>query len=180
LTLVNSSIRHEVRTPLNHILGYCELLLEEAGERSLHQWAPLLVQIHSAGTRLLILSENLFGAAGTDPDPPDPGRFIEEWQRLLDTILDTTQSILDQLPSQGIQPLVEDIERIRTATRRLQRFLPARLQPGDSANSQTVHAGVSIAVHRQNPSGGEPAAVPAGLTGAEGVSPVGLTVCSSG
>ena len=165
MTLLNSSIRHEVRTPLNHILGYCELLLEEAGERSLQQWAPLLQQIHSAGTRLLVLSENLFGAAAPDSDTPDPSRFVEEWQSLLDTILDTAKSILDQLPAQGMQALVEDIERIRTATHRLQQFLPARPQPDHTGGIPTVDAEASGASRRHPPPGGEPAGVPAGLTG---------------
>ncbi len=158
-------MKHEVRTPLNHILGYSELLLEEAGERSLQQWTPRLLQIHAAGTRLLVLSENLFGSSGTDTDPPDPGRFIEEWQRLLDAILGDAQSILEQLTAQGMQPLVEDIERIRTATRKLQRFLPALPQPDDTTSAPAVDAEASGASRRQNIPVGEPDTGPTGLTG---------------
>ena len=37
----SAQIRHTLRTPLNHIIGYSEMLLEEAGERALEALLPL-------------------------------------------------------------------------------------------------------------------------------------------
>ncbi len=31
-----SALRHDLRTPVNHIVGYCELLLEESGADDAH------------------------------------------------------------------------------------------------------------------------------------------------
>jgi DNA-binding response OmpR family regulator len=50
-TLAN--MRHTLRTPLNHIIGYSEMLLEEAGERGLETFAADLQKIHGAGKQLL-------------------------------------------------------------------------------------------------------------------------------
>jgi len=49
-------LRHELRTPINHILGYCELLIEDAGERHLEGFVPVFQQIHNGGRQLLELS----------------------------------------------------------------------------------------------------------------------------
>lgn len=160
---LNSSIRHEVRTPLNHILGYCELLLEEAEERSLREWTPGLWQIHSAGSRLLVLSENLFGSPGTDT--ADPGRFIKEWHSQLDLILDLAQTLLDQVPAQGMQPFVEDIERIRTASRKLRRLLPGLAREEGTGGTPTVGAGASSTSLLRNTQAEENRPEPVGLTG---------------
>ena len=46
-------MRHTLRTPLNHIIGYSEMLLEEAGERGLETFAADLQKIHTAGKQLL-------------------------------------------------------------------------------------------------------------------------------
>src|SRR5262245_66500446 len=51
LSLAN--VRHTLRTPLNHIIGYSEMLLEEAGERSLEAFTADLQKIHKAGKQLL-------------------------------------------------------------------------------------------------------------------------------
>lgn len=47
--------RHTLRTPLNHIIGYSEMLLEEAKERGLEDFAADLQKIRAAGKNLLEL-----------------------------------------------------------------------------------------------------------------------------
>jgi DNA-binding response OmpR family regulator len=46
-------MRHTLRTPLNHIIGYSEMLLEEADERGLEASAADIRKIHAAGKQLL-------------------------------------------------------------------------------------------------------------------------------
>ena len=55
----SAQIRHTLRTPLNHIIGYSEMLLEEAGERALDEFAADLQKIHSAGKQLQTLIDDL-------------------------------------------------------------------------------------------------------------------------
>ena len=57
---------HQYRTPVNHIMGYSNLLIEEAGDRHLEPFVPALNQIHEGGRRLL---ESIQRAFGQDADP---------------------------------------------------------------------------------------------------------------
>lgn len=58
-------LRHALRTPLNHVIGYSELLLEEARERGLEDMAADLRSIHEAGKELLLLIDQLFESNAT-------------------------------------------------------------------------------------------------------------------
>jgi DNA-binding response OmpR family regulator len=63
LSLAN--VRHTLRTPLNHIIGYSEMLLEEAGERGLEAFTADLQKIHKAGKQLLGFINEFFEAPTT-------------------------------------------------------------------------------------------------------------------
>src|SRR5262245_61030401 len=58
LSLAN--VRHTLRTPLNHIIGYSEMLLEEAGERGLEAFTADVQKIHKAGKQLLGFINDFF------------------------------------------------------------------------------------------------------------------------
>jgi adenylate cyclase len=58
-----ADVRHTLRTPLNHIIGYSEMLLEEAGERGLEAFAADLQKIHTAGKQLLSCINELLDPA---------------------------------------------------------------------------------------------------------------------
>ena len=53
-----SKIRHELRTPINHIIGYCEMLLEEP--ELPEAFRTDLDRIHSGGRQLLGLITHYF------------------------------------------------------------------------------------------------------------------------
>jgi signal transduction histidine kinase len=50
-----ASMHHEVRTPLNQVIGYAEMLQEQAKELGHDSFASDLQKVHSAGRRLLDL-----------------------------------------------------------------------------------------------------------------------------
>src|SRR4051812_32187130 len=67
------TLRHELRTPINHIVGYSELLLDEAEDLGLDAVVDDLRKIHQAGTVLLslvndALDANRLATAGPDLD----------------------------------------------------------------------------------------------------------------
>ncbi len=66
LSGADANLRHTLRTPLNHIIGYSELLLEEAKERGLEDMVADLQNIHTAGKELLTLFNELFNPAAVD------------------------------------------------------------------------------------------------------------------
>ncbi len=60
-----ANMRHKLRTPLNHIIGYSEMLLEEAGERKLEGFAADIEKIRTAGKQLLTLINDMLDPAPT-------------------------------------------------------------------------------------------------------------------
>jgi adenylate cyclase len=71
LSGADAELRHTLRTPLNHIIGYSELLLEEAKERGLGDMVADLENIHTAGKELLALFNELFNPAAVDTGTAD-------------------------------------------------------------------------------------------------------------
>jgi len=67
------NIRHQLRTPLNHIIGYSEMLLEEAGEQQLESFAADLTKINTAGQQLLQMINDLLDPALFRPAAARPG-----------------------------------------------------------------------------------------------------------
>ncbi len=68
-----SHLRHELRTPINHIIGYSELLLEEAEDSALKPYSCDLQKIHTAGKTLLEMINTLFDAGKVTPGYASPG-----------------------------------------------------------------------------------------------------------
>jgi adenylate cyclase len=66
LSGADAELRHTLRTPLNHIIGYSELLLEEIRERGLGDLEADLQHIHTAGNELLTLFNQLFNPEAVD------------------------------------------------------------------------------------------------------------------
>src|SRR6201987_5464076 len=65
-----ANVRHTLRTPLNHIIGYSEMLLEEADERGLEAFTADLQKIHKAGKQLLGFINDFFEAPTTTDKAP--------------------------------------------------------------------------------------------------------------
>ena len=75
-----AEMRHKLRTPLNHIIGYSEMLLEDADENRLESFAADLRKIHAAGKQLLTEINELFESApprNAPVDSSDPFRESE-------------------------------------------------------------------------------------------------------
>jgi signal transduction histidine kinase len=62
-TSVSPQLLHDLRSPLNHIIGYSEMLTEEAGSQRREGFGPDLEKIRAAGHRMLALIEENFTSA---------------------------------------------------------------------------------------------------------------------
>jgi signal transduction histidine kinase len=58
---------HDLRTPLGHILGYSELLIEQMQQSGNNEFVPHLEKIRAAGRKLLELMKDNF----QELRPPD-------------------------------------------------------------------------------------------------------------
>jgi signal transduction histidine kinase len=63
------NLLHDLRTPLGHILGYSELLVEQMKAAGHEEYIPFLEKIRKAGHELLGMMTDNFQATR----PPDSG-----------------------------------------------------------------------------------------------------------
>lgn len=61
------NLLHDLRTPLGHILGYSELLIEQMQDRGEDEFIPHLEKIREAGRKLLVMMQDNF----SELQPPD-------------------------------------------------------------------------------------------------------------
>src|SRR3954451_22740796 len=80
-------LRHELRTPINHIIGYSELLLEVAEESGYPALLADLEKIRTAGAELGALVNESLDAARLQTALPDTTSLSRELRTPLNTIV---------------------------------------------------------------------------------------------
>ena len=59
------ALLHDLRTPLGHVLGYSELLIEQMRDKGSEEFIPYVEKIRNAGHQLLALMAKNF--SGEEP-----------------------------------------------------------------------------------------------------------------
>jgi diguanylate cyclase (GGDEF)-like protein len=111
-------LRHEYKTPVNHIMGYSELLIEEAGERHLEAFIPVFQRIYEGGRELLESIERVFG----EDARADKGWEGEPFKGTLNATaveLSQTLSSLAESLEGGLRETIADLDAISGAIRRV-------------------------------------------------------------
>jgi len=108
-------LRHQLRTPLNHIIGYTEMLLEDV-EGTRPELVGDLRDIHASARRLLVLVNEFLespkGAAGT----PDPAGLTAPFTAAIDLIVASAERVTKHA---GGTALRSDLARICSAAEHL-------------------------------------------------------------
>jgi two-component system, sensor histidine kinase ChiS len=73
-----SSLIHDLRTPLNLILGYTEMMIEQAQEQGEEEFVPDLQKTHTAGKQLLALINDNFHSIRLSDATEDIAAFGED------------------------------------------------------------------------------------------------------
>jgi diguanylate cyclase (GGDEF)-like protein len=123
-TLKNESfahLRHELRTPVNHILGYVELLIEDASARNLEAFIPSFQEIQSGGHRLLESIQTTLDAKAASVPSLNLDALKESLRGTAAEALETSTSVLETL-EEGHRQTVADLDAISWALRRLMEF----------------------------------------------------------
>lgn len=113
------ALRHQFRTPVNHIVGYCELLLEESRNRGRTDIVVDLERIHAASTQLLQHIEGILSPATKDDDTSDQAAIQHELRTPLNQIIGYSELLQEEASDRGIEDLVPDLQRINIAARQL-------------------------------------------------------------
>ena len=129
-----STLRHDLRTPLNHIIGYCELLLEETDDRRLGAFAPDLQRIHSAGKRLLAIINDLFDPTKSRSLVGSQSLIHHEVRTPLNQIIGYVELLQEDAAAAQQADLITDLQKIDRAARDLLRLVMERLLTGEPAS----------------------------------------------
>lgn len=75
--MLPANLLHDLRTPLGHVLGYSELLIEQMRDAGHEEFIPQLEKIRTAGHHLLAMMKDNFssgpyGGGGVDGSGPKP------------------------------------------------------------------------------------------------------------
>jgi|GEM_PF-2689546 len=119
-------LKHELRTPVNHILGYSDLLLETAEDTDDSATADLARNIHANGQMLAqLLEKNLLSTTGEIDD--------SQMDVLRESIRPVVKQILETVASHSTLPGADlhqnDLDRIRRAAEQLFVLLKAEKIP---------------------------------------------------
>ena len=120
-------MRHELRTPINHIVGYSEMLQEEAEDLGQEGFIPDLQRIHSAGQQLLSLTNEFFAldslvpseANGTKTGKMSVSRTRHEFRTPLNAIIGYSEMLQEQAEDLGHEDFIPDLQKICSAANQL-------------------------------------------------------------
>lgn len=116
-------VRHELRTPINGILGYGEMVLEEADDPEI---ARDTERILDAGRRLLSMVDEVVDPASAGVNLDDGGaleafgaRIRADLRTPVNAVIGYSEMLLEAAEEKARDDLAGDLERIRDAANRL-------------------------------------------------------------
>ena len=144
-------LRHDLRTPLNQIIGYSELLVETVDEHDISDVVPPLEEIHRAGTDMLgKLNDELapWKVQSGQVSLPNLQAQLLDPLRLVEDACSRCSEIAGR---QGAVDVVDDLSKIREAVTNLRRGLnvtiedePKETDTGPSIPAMESQAPVSV------------------------------------
>ncbi|MFN0126881.1 MAG: histidine kinase dimerization/phospho-acceptor domain-containing protein [Verrucomicrobiales bacterium] len=105
-----SRIHHDVRTPVNHILGYAEMLLEDATLPG--EFREDVGRIHAGGLVLLGLIKDYFDDERFAEKRPDAHRMYHELRAPVNHIIGYTELLCELADDRGLSDLRADLTKI--------------------------------------------------------------------
>src|ERR1700760_3586666 len=89
-----AKLRHDLRTPLNHIIGYAEMLMEDAEERSAFAARDTLRQIHSRARIVAGVIQNRLLPTRTEVTDAELAALRDQLQAPLRWIVEAASSLI--------------------------------------------------------------------------------------
>jgi adenylate cyclase len=116
-----NKLRHNLRTPLNQIIGYCEMLLESAEEDGNSAIVRDLKRMHTSGGQLLALINDALAPWKIETGKLDVEGMRREMRTPLNAIIGYAELCLDEAAPGSA--LGADLERIQKAGQNLYHFI---------------------------------------------------------
>jgi diguanylate cyclase (GGDEF)-like protein len=110
-------LRHQLRTYINHVLGYSDILIEDAG-RGQSQFMPALQQIRAGGHQLLGLVQTALGDPQGLLSTSVLDTALSDLHDKVSEVFQGSEKLRDEMRSSQVQKLA-DVEAITHALRNL-------------------------------------------------------------
>ena len=146
-----ASIGHELRSPLNHILGYSEIASEDAAAAGCQQIVADLHSIHAAGQRLLAVIESTLAPAASTITPVAPETIDREVREPLNQIIGYTDLVAEEATAAGEESIAADVMKIRRAAERLLAVVAERVVVGPVAQPAMQRDTVDVQLPTSQP-----------------------------
>ncbi len=105
-----SKVRHDLRGPINHIVGYSEILLED--EELPPEFAPDLERIRSGGRQLIELISHYLDEYRLQTEPLDLPRLQHDLRTPVNHILGHGEILEEMAVERKLERYVPDLRRI--------------------------------------------------------------------
>jgi len=112
-----AKIRHDLRTTVNHIIGYSEMLLEEAPARVPESFLLDLRRIRHGGEQLLVLVNQHFNDRAFPNTAPDLHQLCHELRIPVNHIIGYSELLMDQCVESSWDDFHADLAKINLAAK---------------------------------------------------------------
>jgi class 3 adenylate cyclase/CheY-like chemotaxis protein len=138
-----AKIRHDLRTPVNHIIGFSEMLLEEATGRTSESFVQDLQKIRNGGEHLLTLINQHLSGRSLPAARRDLHDLCHELRTPVNHIIGYSELLMEQCAELGRADFLSDLNRIKNAAKTwlaiMEKHLIATDDPERERACQTEH-----------------------------------------
>jgi class 3 adenylate cyclase/CheY-like chemotaxis protein len=133
-----AKLRHGLRTPINHIIGYTEILREDACDRLPAAFITDLEKVHTSGYILLALINRYLSEDCFDTAEPDLHALCHELRTPVNHIIGYGEMLAEQCDDLGQPEFKPDLARIVAAAHTWLELMERHF--GDAANFQLARS----------------------------------------
>jgi CheY-like chemotaxis protein len=110
-----SELRHDLRTPIGHVIGYAEMIAEELSEADIKSFAHDLEAIQNAGQKMLALIDQYFSVAKKSAGEIDFGDAQFQMRMQLNHISGYAEMLREDALDAGNDDILGDLDHISAA-----------------------------------------------------------------
>jgi len=122
------NLRHQLRTPVNHIVGFGDMLQEEAADRGWNTLLPDLERISCAGRQLTEYIDSTVDLARVEAGQMDPEQVSRDLRTPLESIIGYSQLLQEEADENGWHEALPDLRNVELAAKQLTSLIEAVLE----------------------------------------------------
>jgi len=121
------ALRHQLRTPINHIVGFSEMLQEEAADRGWDVLLPDLERIRLVGRDLTNFVSNTIDIAKVEGGRLNAEQISRDLRTPLESIIGYSQLLQEEAEERGWNEALPDLQKVEHAAKYLTGLIDAVL-----------------------------------------------------